>query len=145
MKKFILVIGLLLSFSAVAESFKLICTSKVRFYCADGVGCEVNRDSEPSQYKISYVNGKVSVEKYIGVRNTSSWKATNVRSSRDADKYAFVEEGITTVFHLTDDKKKFVYTYESGIASYNLSLSLKRKLPDDLGAQIEKGSCLQAD
>lgn len=145
MKIILLLLGFITSINAAAESFKLVCTSKVRFYCADGVGCEVNRDAEPSQYKISYVNGKASFDKYIGIRNTSSWKATNLRSSSDTDKYAFLEDGITTVFHLTNDRKKFVYTYESGMTTYNLSLSLKKKLPDDLGAQIEKGNCLQVD
>ena len=142
MKKYLFLLVLISSFSAYAESFKLICTSKVRFYCADGVGCKVNYDPEPSQYKISYVNRKISIEKYIGTSNTSSWNATNVKSSNDTDKYAFLEDGITTLFHLTNDKRKFVYTYESGMTSYNMSLSLNKKLPDDLGAQIEKGNCI---
>lgn len=142
MKKYLFLLVLISSFTAHAESFKLVCTSKVRFYCADGVGCKVNHDPEPSQYKISYVNGKASIDKYIGVDKTSSWTATNIKSSGDTDKYAFLENDITTLFHLTNDKKKFVYTYESGMTSYNLSLSLKKRLPDDLGAQIEKGNCL---
>lgn len=145
MKKIILLACLIASFSAAAESFKLICTSKVRFYCADGVGCKVNHDPEPSQYKILYANGKASFDKYIGIDKTSSWTAKNIKSSNDTDRYAFLEDDITTLFHLTNDKKKFVYTYESGITAYNLSLSLKKKLPDDLGAQIEKGNCLQVD
>jgi hypothetical protein len=65
-----------------------------------------------------------------------------VHSFDSSDKYQFVENGVLTVFTITNDRKKFTYLIDDGVSLYNSDLSLKKIPDDDLGGQIVTGSCI---
>jgi hypothetical protein len=114
----------------------------VRFYCSIKNGCETNKDANPSVYKIKADSPKsIKISKYVGGNNTSNWTAQAHRVD-SSDKYQFVENGILTVFSITNDKKKYTYMADSGVVLYNSDLSLNKSPNENLGGQIESGSCI---
>jgi hypothetical protein len=114
----------------------------VRFYCSIKSGCVANKDTNPSVYKVKADGSKsIKISKFIGGNNTSNWTA-NAHRVDSSDKYQFVENGILTVFTLTNDRKKFTYLVDDGVALYNSDLSLNKIPNDDLGGQIVTGSCI---
>jgi len=122
--------------------FEITCTASVRFYCSIKNGCETNKDVNPSVYKIKADNSKsIKISKYVGSNNTSNWTAQAHRVD-SSDKYQFVENGILTVFSITNDKKKYTYMADSGVVLYNSDLSLNKSPNENLGGQIESGSCI---
>lgn len=127
---------------AQSYKFEITCTASVRFYCSIKNGCETNKDVNPSVYKIKANSPKsIKISKYIGSKNTSNWTAQAHRVD-SSNKYQFVENGILTVFSITNDKKKYTYIADSGVVLYNSDLSLNKSPTDDLGGQIESGSCI---
>jgi hypothetical protein len=127
---------------AQTYKFEITCTASVRFYCSIKSGCVVNKDTNPSVYKVKADGSKsIKFSKFVGGNNTSNWTASAHRVD-SSDKYQFVENGILTVFTLTNDRKKFTYLVDDGIALYNSDLSLNKVPNDDLGGQIETGSCV---
>ncbi len=130
--------------SSLAQTYKfgITCTASVRFYCSVKKGCVANKDANPSVYKINAESPKsIKITKYVGSDKTSNWTA-HAHSTDGSAKYEFVEDGILTVFTVTNDRKKFTYLIDSGIALYNSDLSLNKIPNDDLGGQIETGSCI---
>ena len=127
---------------AQTYKFEITCTASVRFYCSLKSGCVANKDTNPSVYKVKADGAKsINITKFIGGNKTSSWTA-HVHSFDSSDKYQFVENGILTVFTITNDRKKFTYLVDDGIALYNSDLSLNKNPNDDLGGQIVTGSCI---
>jgi len=127
---------------AQTYKFEITCTASVRFYCSIKSGCVANKDTNPSVYRVKADGAKsISISKYIGGNNTSNWTA-NAHRVDSSDKYQFIENGILTVFTLTNDRKKFTYLVDDGIALYNSDLSLNKIPNDDLGGQIVTGSCI---
>jgi len=127
---------------AQTYKFEITCTASVRFYCSIKSGCVVNKDTNPSVYKVKADGpNSIKISKYVGGDNTSSWTA-NVHSFDSSDKYQFVENGVLTVFTITNDRKKFTYLIDDGVSLYNSGLSLKKIPDDDLGGQIVTGSCI---
>jgi hypothetical protein len=127
---------------AQTYKFEITCTASVRFYCSIKSGCVANKDTNPSVYKVKADGpNSIKIRKYIGGDNTSSWTA-NVHSFDSSDKYQFVENGVLTVFTITNDRKKFTYLIDDGVSLYNSDLSLKKIPDDDLGGQIVTGSCI---
>jgi len=127
---------------AQTYKFELTCTASVRYYCSIKNGCTINKDANPSVYKVKADNSKsIKFSKYVGGNNTSNWTAQAHRVD-SSDKYQFVENGILTVFSITNDRKKYTYMIDDGIDLYNSDLSLKKSPNEDLGGQIETGSCV---
>ncbi|MFY9128295.1 MAG: hypothetical protein WAO82_06390 [Limnohabitans sp.] len=128
--------------SAQTYKFEVTCTASVRFYCSIKNGCETNKDVNPSVYKVKADSPKsIKISKYVGSNNTSNWTAQAHRVD-SSDKYQFVENGILTVFSITNDKKKYTYMADSGVVLYNSDLSLDKSPNENLGGQIESGSCI---
>jgi len=142
-KKIILCLFLVSNYSyAKTYKFEITCTASVRYYCSLKSDCVINRDLNPSVYKIKADSPKsIKIRKFIGSENTSSWTAHAHRVD-SSEKYQFIEEGILTIFNVTNDKRKFTYMGDSGISLYNSDLSLKKLPNEDLGGQIETGSCI---
>jgi len=143
-KKIVLCLFLVSNYSyAQTYKFEITCTASVRYYCSLKSDCVINRDLNPSVYKIKADSPKsIKFRKFIGSENTSSWTAHAYRLGSGSDKYQFIEEGMLSTFTVTNDKRKFTHMFESGISLYNSDLSLK-KIPDEnLGGQIETGSCI---
>ena len=127
---------------AQTYKFEITCTASVRYYCSTKSGCVINRDPNPSVFKVKVNNAKsIEIKKYVGSNQPSIWTA-KAHSLDGSDKYKFIEDGILTVFNITNDRKKFVYMMDDGIGLYNSDLSLNKKPNDDLGGQIESGSCI---
>lgn len=127
---------------AQTYKFEITCTASVRFYCAIKSGCVANKDTNPSVYKVKAESPKlIKISKYVGGNNTSNWTAHAHRVD-SSDKYEFVENGILTVFTVTNDRKKFTYLIDDGVALYNSDLSLNKIPNEDLGGQIVTGSCI---
>ncbi len=139
-----LVVVFLFSQYSFAQTYKfgITCTASVRFYCSVKKGCVANKDAHPSVYKVNAESSKsIKITKYVGGDKTSNWTA-HAHSTDGSDKFQFVEDGVLTVFTVTNDRKKFTYLIDSGIALYNSDLSLNKIPNDDLGGQIETGSCI---
>lgn len=127
---------------AQTYKFEITCTASVRFYCSIKNGCVANKDTNPSVYRVKADGAKaVTISKYIGGNITSSWTA-HAHKVDSTDKYQFVENGILTVFTVTNDRKKFTYLIDDGVSLYNSDLSLNKIPNDDLGGQIVTGSCI---
>jgi hypothetical protein len=128
--------------NAQSEKFQLVCTTSVRYYCSIKTGCKVNKDANPSVYKVK-VDGEnsITIQKYIGSNEASSWKAKSYRKD-GSNKYQFIEDGILTTFSITNDRKKFTYMFDDGIDLYNSDLSLNKSPNSDLGGQIITGNCI---
>jgi hypothetical protein len=127
---------------AQTYKFEITCTASARYYCSVKSGCVINRDANPSVFKVKVNNSKsIEIKKYVGSNQPSIWTA-KAHSLDGSDKYQFIEDGILTVFNITNDRKKFVYMMDDGIGLYNSDLSLNKKPNDDLGGQIETGSCI---
>ena len=146
MKKILLTLILLTSFSAWAESFKLVCITKIRHYCSDTKDCQSNKDTNPSTYTIAYQGkAQVLITHLIGSEKMSSWTMTNTgdNSLNRRFKYLFTEKGIGGVFILSNDLKKFSFFEESGMSLYNLDPILNSPPAEAFGGQIRTGTCIK--
>ena len=129
---------------AYAQSYKIsiICTASVRYYCAVKSGCVVNKDLNPSVYRVkSEGQNSIKLNKFINGEESTSWKARILRVD-GLDRYQFVDDQILSVFSITNDRKKYTFMHNSGISLYNSDLSLNKIPDEDLGGQIETGSCI---
>ena len=148
MKKFQPLIALfflvLVADHAWAINFKLTCITSVRHTCFVESGCKSIKDKEPSTYTVDFKsNSKISMSHFIGSTQMSSWDAVNIGGN--SDKYIFAEKGMSPIFTLSNDHKKFSYVGDDGIAQYNLNLSLNKKPNEDIGGQIRTGSCIKVN
>ncbi|MDA9771648.1 hypothetical protein N9D02_11490 [Emcibacteraceae bacterium] len=141
-KTFVVVFFIYNTSHAETYEFELTCTSSVRFFCTVNSGCVVNKDLNPTVYKIQVENSdSIKIDKYVGGEKTSDWTVRRIGSDW-LNKYHFVEDGVPSIFSITNDKRKFTHIYPSGISLYNSDLSLNQSPSEDLGGQIKTGSCI---
>lgn len=128
---------------AVAQEapFKVICIAESRFSCESQSGCQLNRDASPSVYQISFdTASSTKIIKTIAGKITSHWTARN--NPNNLDKYNFSTTDDSSVLSLTNDRKKFIHLFPSGLALYNSDLNLEKNPSNSLGGQVITGSCI---